>query len=383
MFQSPARFKVVYAGRRWGKTELGTASIIRGIAQRPGLYWWVGLSWRSASMKRAWRILCKRLRPIARVREVEHEIKLTNGSQIWMRTAENIESLAGEGVTGVVVDEFTLMCERMWTEYVRATLADRQGWALFIGVPKGNGWGQRLWLRGQNAEQGWASWQLPTSSNPFIPASEIEAARRDLPERMFRQEFLAEVLADGGGVFRRVTESATATEQSAAIPDHDYIMGADWGKTNDFTVLSVIDVTTGEQVAMDRFNQIDYAVQRQRLMALAERFNVRSVIAERNSMGEPIIEQLQRDGVPVQAFLTTNASKSAIIEGLALAFERGALRVLPNETQTAELLAFESERMPSGMLRYGAPEGLHDDCVMSLALAWSGASEPQFRITRL
>ena len=122
---------------------------------------------------------------------------------------------------------------------------------------------------------------------------------------------------------------------------------------------------------MDRFNQIDYSVQRGRLQALAERYRPTVILAESNSMGEPIIEQLQRDGLPVRGFQTTNATKAAIIEGLALAFERQELRILNDATLIGELQAYEMDKTPSGMVRYGAPEGMHDDCVMSLALAWA------------
>jgi hypothetical protein len=130
-----------------------------------------------------------------------------------------------------------------------------------------------------------------------------------------------------------------------------------------------------QMVAMDRFNQIDYSVQRGRLQALAERYHVESIIAESNSMGEPIIEQLQRDGLPVRGFQTTNATKAAAIEALALAFERGELAILNDPVLVGELQAYEMDRLPSGMVRYSAPEGMHDDTVMALALMWQGMAD--------
>ena len=89
-------------------------------------------------------------------------------------------------------------------------------------------------------------------------------------------------------------------------------------------------------------------------------------------MGGPLIEQLSREGLRVKAFTTTNATKAAIIDDLALAFERQTIRILPDTTLINELEAYESERTPSGMVRYSAPPGLHDDTVMALALAYSG-----------
>jgi hypothetical protein len=93
-------------------------------------------------------------------------------------------------------------------------------------------------------------------------------------------------------------------------------------------------------------------------------------------MGEPVIEQLIREGLPVQPFLTTNATKASAIDALTLAFERGELRILNDPVQIGELQAFEAERLPSGLTRYGAPEGMHDDTVMALALAWQSMNVP-------
>jgi hypothetical protein len=138
----------------------------------------------------------------------------------------------------------------------------------------------------------------------------------------------------------------------------------------------VIDATTREVVALDRFNRIDYVIQKGRLQALYERFRPDAIYVEQNSMGVPLVEDLQRLNLPVHPFLTTNASKLLVIDALALAFEREELRVLDDPDLVNELLAFQAERLPSGTLRYSAPEGVHDDCVMALALAWHGAAQP-------
>ena len=98
------------------------------------------------------------------------------------------------------------------------------------------------------------------------------------------------------------------------------------------------------------------------------------VIAEQNSVGQPVIEQLTRDGLRIQPFTTSNASKSQAIEALALAFERGDIRILNDPVMVSELVAYQAERLPSGLLRYGAPSGQHDDTVMALAMAWTAVS---------
>jgi hypothetical protein len=115
-------------------------------------------------------------------------------------------------------------------------------------------------------------------------------------------------------------------------------------------------------------------MQCERLKALAEQWQPVQIIAEQNSIGQPVIEQLTREGLAIQPFTTTNASKAQAIETLALAFERSDIRILNDPVLVSELTAYQAERLPSGQLRYGAPGGQHDDTVMALAMAWSAVS---------
>jgi len=308
--------------------------------------------------------------PGAIVRESERMVTLPNGGTIQVKSADSPDGLRGEGLDFVVIDECAFVREEAWTEALRPALADRKGSALFISTPKGRNWFWRLW-HGADGKT-WRAWRFTSYDNPFLDPAEIDAARDNLPERVFQQEFMAEFIEDSGGVFRRVMEAATAQGEDAATAGAEYVIGVDWGKHNDFTSLAVLNTGRRALVHLDRFNQIDYAVQLGRLRALVERFKPTAIIAEMNSMGEPLVEQLQREGLPVQGFQTTNASKTQAIDALALAFERGDLSIIPDPVMVGELQAYEMERLPSGMVRYSAPAGLHDDTVMALALAWQG-----------
>ena len=368
--ESSARFKLLACGRRkhWGKTRLGVNECL-DVAAKGGRAWWVAPSYKMSEV--GWRPLRQIAGKIgAEIRKVDRQVILPGGGEVSVRSADNPDSLRGEGLDFVVVDECAFVPELAWTEALRPALSDRQGRAMFISTPKGRNWFWRLWQRGMDDTQGeWRSWQFPTSGNPFIAPTEIDAARRDLPERIYLQEYEAQFLEDAGGVFRRVMEAATATEL-APEQGHTYVMGVDWGKSNDFTVIAVGDVNTKRMVAMDRFNQIDYRVQRARLATLAERYNPNVIMAESNSMGEPIIEQLQADGLPVRGFTTTNATKAALIEALSLALERSEITLLNDAVLVGEMQAYEMDRLPSGMVRYSAPDGMHDDTVMATALMW-------------
>lgn len=375
VWSHPARFQVLACGRRWGKTRLG-ALRCSTVALNGGRAWWVAPSYPMTQV--GWRVIVHLARQVPGATEHKGDrlITMPGGGTVQVRSADDPNSLRGDGLDFVVVDEAAFVKEAAWTEALRPALADRLGRAMLISTPKGRNWFWRAWMRGDDAgDNAWMSWQLPTADNPYIQPGEIEAARLGLPERVFQQEFLAQFMDDAGGVFRGVMGTATAIAQTEPVVDHQYVMGVDWGKHNDWTVLALLDVTTKTMAALDRFNQIDYALQVQRLKALYERFRPVRVIAEANSMGEPLVEQLFREGVPVSPFTTTNATKATIIESLALAFERGTIEVLPDPALIGELQAFEMERLPSGLMRYQAPAGLHDDMVMALALAWSGVGQ--------
>jgi phage FluMu gp28-like protein len=187
---------------------------------------------------------------------------------------------------------------------------------------------------------------------------------------------MAQFLEDGGGVFRRVREASVLAPLERGEDGRTYIIGVDWGRSNDATVFCVLDAENKTQVFLDRMTDTDYASQRARLLALSERFNHANVIAESNSMGQPNIEALQNMGVYVTAFNTTNASKAAAIQSLELAFERGEIQLINDDTQINELMAYQSEKLPSGLVRYGSPDGLHDDTVMALAIAFTMAGTP-------
>jgi hypothetical protein len=146
-------------------------------------------------------------------------------------------------------------------------------------------------------------------------------------------------------------------------------MGIDWGKQNDFTCVSVGCVTCKQEVALDRFNQIDYVFQRARLTVLQERWKAGVILAESNSIGEPVIEVLQREGLPVSGFQTTAQTKPPLIENLGLVFERAEWQFLPDPIWRGELEAYERQVSPTtGRASYNAPSGSHDDTVIARAL---------------
>lgn len=370
------RFNVVNCGRRFGKTELGKDLEVDPILDGYPVGWFAPTY---KLLAEPFREIRKTLKPITKSSNAtDKRIELITGGVIEMWSLDDVDAARGRKYKRVVIDEAAMVknLEEAWNASIRPTLADFQGDAYFLSTPKGMNFYWQMYQWGQDPEmKDWMSWTMPTSENPHIAASEIDAMYRQMPERLFQQEVLAEFIEDAGVVFRHVRERATLKPEEPQ-EGHTYVFGVDWGKLKDFTVITVIDKTTKKEVYKDRFNQIDYQVQLSRLAALYEKYKPYKIVAERNSMGEPLIEQLNRSGMPVEAFVTTNDTKAAIIDSLALAFEKGDIEIINDPVAVAELQAYEVERLPSGRFRYNAPEGFHDDCVMSMALAWSEVSKP-------
>jgi hypothetical protein len=380
------RFNTVACGRRYGKTTLGLALAYYGAPHAPGgLSRGLDVGWFAPSYKlldEAWRGAKAFLRTmVARTDSQQHRMELRNGAAMDFWTLEDVDAGRGRKYGLVVVDEAAMArhLEEAWNAAIRPTLTDLRGGAWFFSTPKGRNFFWQLHQRGQRDAE-WQAHHAPSAANPTLDEAEIEAARQSLPERIFAQEYLAQFLEDGGGVFRRVTaavDSSLVADPHLARPVRDgraYVIGVDWGRHNDWTVICVLDAREKAVVAVDRFTQIDYAIQMQRLRAMSDRFPGAQILAESNSMGGPLVEALQSQMLPVRAFQTTHASKSSAIEALALAFERGELRLPPVQWLVDELISYEQERLPSGGMRYGAPSGGHDDGVMALAIAWHGVN---------
>lgn len=370
------RFNVLDIGRRAGKTYLGTRLAIDcALAGHP-------VGWFAPSYKfvlEVWRDLTRPLHKLkCRINATERRIEIPNAGTIEVWTLENPDAGRGRKYKVAIVDEAAMAphLKLSWEEAIRPTLTDLSGSAWFLSTPKGLNYFYDLYQRGQDRERhpDWRCWQLPSAVNPFLPPAEIEAARRELPELTFRQEYEAQFLQNEGAVFRNVDACLTSMHTSPGQHDgHTIVAGVDWAKQYDFTAISLICCDCVAEVALDRFNQIGWELQRGRLAALVDKWNVRQVLVEKNSIGGPLLESLQSelpDKVSVGGFETTAKSKPKLIQSLALCLEKEHMRFLPDPIARHELVAYEATVTDSGHTKYSAPEGQHDDTVIARALAW-------------
>lgn len=369
--QSTARFRVVDAGRRFGKTDIDINEIVKAAWEKPEYpYWWISKT--SQQTHRAFRLIKQHFYPaIAEENKSEMFFHLKSGGVIEFKSAEQGDALRGEGLGGVVVDEAAFIDKLIWEDCIRPSLADTGGWALLTSTPHGHNYFYQLYLRGQDrlSNPEWESWKFPSWMNPYIPQSEIDDVRRTLPKDVFDQEFGAEFLEDAAGVFHNINACLNGTYEEP-IPGHLYVFGWDPAKHEDFSVLYVMDRATGHVVFKERSSGLDYSIQLDHVAAVAKRYNFAKGTMDCTGVGDPLLEQLLGRHTDVEGYLFTNMSKQQLIESAVVAFEQELLSVPDEPVLRNELESFEYTMTRAGNVTYSAPEGEHDDCVCALSLAW-------------
>lgn len=307
---------------------------------------------------------------VLEVREGDKCLKCVGGVEIWMKTASEPEKLVGVGLDLLLVTEAASIQEEAWTMGLRPMLSSpgRAGLALFNGTPKGLNWFYRMYLRGQDPlDTEVASWNYPTDDNPYIDHDEVAKAKRELPQDIFEQEYLARFLSDAGLVFHHVEGCIQGVLQEPQ-EGHRYTGGVDLAKHHDFTVVAIADRATRRVVYWDRFNQLDYTIQKSRIARAFERYNKARGWLDSTGVGDPILEDLQRMGVSIEGYALTAKSKRQLVDGLAIALEQEQIR-FPNIPELVnELKAYEYETTTAGNIRTNAPSGSYDDCVVALGL---------------
>ena len=207
VWRTPARFKVIVAGRRWGKTNYAKTTMMAAAGSKPNqLIWYIAPTYPMAK-DIMWVDLIDSIPPqwIAKTNETKMAVKLINGSRIHCKGADSPDTLRGVGLNYVVLDEFQDMHPDVWKKIIRPTLATTLGKATFIGTPKSFNQLYDVYMLGQNEKlqvaQRWHSWQFRSVDSPFVPPEEIEAARSEMDEKSFKQEFEASFETMGGRVY--------------------------------------------------------------------------------------------------------------------------------------------------------------------------------------
>lgn len=381
ILDNAARFNVVACGRRFGKSVLGAERLLYHALVNGQDCAYVTPTYRMGADM--YEQLATRLTPVIKHRHKGERLRLQNGVQIdlWAVTPNIADRIRGRKYGLIVVDEAAMIegLKRIYETVLRPTLADHRGGGWFLSTPKGMNDFYELFERGidENAYPEWWSYTAPTSDNPHISPDEIEAMRNELSELVFYQELLAQFLSLEGAVFRYINEAVVETDSTPVIT-HTYVAGFDIARVEggDYSVITVYDVTNGQVVFVDRFGGASFELQIGRVIAVDKKYNIQSWLIDATGIGMPMLERLQKE-VNCRGIHFTQQIKQHLIERLAFAFENRSIKIPQHKVLINELLSFVSERAQMGGVKYGAPKGSHDDCVISLALAYQAGFTPE------
>jgi len=354
------RFRVVCAGRRFGKSVLARSIVLNWATENPGLYWIVSPTYamaRDIHWKQGYNLEIPQ-NWIAKKNEVDLEIvlKKTN-SRIALKSAELPDRLRGVGLNGLVVDEIAFLREwgRIWDEALRPALTDNQAPAVFISTPRGYNHFYELWLKGQKEDPEWKSWKFTTYDNPFISKEEIEKARQELDEDTFAQEYLAEFKKFTGLVYKDFSREKHLIEPMELQPNWTYYRAIDFGWASPTAVIFAAITDKGELIVWDEIYQAGLQTPdlAQLIKQKSEGKTFVNTVADSAQMAD--IEELRRYGFMVNPISKTSGSKEEDwmafrIRKVAEKLRNGTLKIFKN----CQNLVFEFENYQYHEVREGS-----------------------------
>ena len=348
------RFIVIMCGRRFGKSELSQILIIKE-ALKGGNVAYITPTYGLAQ------VFFERLTKVLPFKSNISKLKIycPNEGSIEFFTGERLDNLRGRKFHLVIVDEaaFIADLEDGWNNSIRPTLTDYEGRAVFLSTPRGKNFFYSLFMK--QGENDWQSFKFSTYDNPHINPREIDDARIQLPEVVFEQEYMANPSENSANPFGNAFIKRCVKPISAQ-PIVCY--GIDLAKSVDYTVIIGLD-KDGNVAYFDRF-QMDWHNTKETI----KRLPPAPIVVDSTGVGDPILEDLLREGVNIEGLKFTSQSKQQLMEGLASAIQQGRIG-FPEGVIVDELDVFEYQFTAHGV-RYSAPSGFHDDTVMALALAW-------------
>ncbi len=379
VIKNPHKEKILCCGRRWGKSQLAAYEIAYQALQPNQRIWVVAPNYYLTNIvfDQVIQFMYKlvpsdgiklRTKPFP-------EMKLNNGTIIEGRSADAKEGLLGRSTNLVVIDEAARVDENIWSQYIKPTTHEHNGRVIYISTPIGINWFYDKFL---DLKKSKSAYSFSSLDNPYFPSpsmteeerqEEWNTIQRTTPEVKFRQEYKSEFLTEGGLVFRGIHDIIDDTLEDP-IPGASYIVGVDIARHEDFTALCVMDRAKKKVVYLDRFREMEFHYQREKILGLAKKYNNAKIIIDSTGMGDSVASELKRHAFVEEYPLYSQKAKQQLIDKLIIFISEKVIKIPQNEALINELLRYEvktSQR--DNMYKYSAPKGEHDDLVIALALA--------------
>ena len=365
---------VICAGRQVGKTELAIQKAWRMAKSKPeSTIWWI-----SPTLRQCRRDIVPRcVRMFKNEPEYENVVVtdlilyLKNGSRVIFLSGEqqHADHLLGATLDHCILDEAARLDKKIWEQYIEPMLVVKNAKVWMISTPLGRNWFYEAYMWGKDQEmEDWECFHTPSTESPLI-GKKLDMIKKRTPKDIFEQEYLAKFTDSSGGAFFGIGNCEESYE--TPIPfnkEKTYICGVDLARKNDFTVIIVLD-DKNRVVYMDRCQDVGFEQQKVRIKAASRKYGDCPVWIDATAMGSSVFEALRGDGLNIQGVNLDYKTKSEIVQHLGFIIETEDVTYPLGSVLVEELQAYVFKRSPSGLVKYEAASGFHDDTVIALALA--------------
>ena len=367
------KYYILNIGRQFGKTMLGINQMLFWAINHKGC----NIAWVTPIYKQSKKVFdeMEKVTKSSGLFEYNRSDLTISGfnSQIQFFSGERPDNIRGNTFDYLIVDEMAFTRPELWSEVLSATVLVKGKKVIFISTPKGKNHFYQLSLQ-PNYDNRYKYFHYSSYDNPMIDAEDLEERKRSLPKHIFEQEYLAKFIDNASGLFKNVDSCVIKTAERT----QKLFGGLDIGRADDYTVLTILNKNY-QMVYVQRWRQQEWSKIIDEVAAKIREYNA-EIFVEVNNQGDVFFEMLQNKVYNnVQPYVTTTATKPIMIEDLAVHFENKDIGILNENWLVDELNAFTyiyNEK--TRRVQYGAPQGLHDDGVMSLALAVQSIKKNQY-----
>lgn len=366
---------ILVGHRRLGKDKMVFANLPKKMMERVGTYFYFLPTYNQAR-KVIWngadgagfRFL-DHFPPqiIKKKNEADMIIELTNGSILQLVGGDNVDRIVGTNPIGVVFSEYSIMKPEVW-DFISPILAENGGWAVFVYTPRGQNHAYKLMKMAEKNPK-WHVEVLKVSYTNAVKEEDLLEQKLGMSEALYLQEYECSFEQDAVAVYKDLHKRTYPAHEWQHDDTAMYKLGADLAKANDFTVITAVNLSNFKVAPQDSFNQIDYTLQKTKIEAAFYRYNKPVVTMDSTGVGQPIVDDLLNKGINIDPFTFTYTSRNELLINLQILLEQDKIKI-PDEPELLEQLeAARWDVTSQGKTRITVPEELHDDRLMSLALA--------------
>jgi Terminase large subunit, T4likevirus-type, N-terminal len=367
------KFVCIKAGRRVGKTFNATQWICEELMDEKRTGLWIDTTQSNITkyVDRYFRPILKPIWHLMHWNAQKYVLTFPNGSYIDFGSSEKPENLEGFEYDRGILNEAGIILKKssLWDNTLQPMFKGSKTRVKIIGTPKGKNKYHQLFNLGLDGQEtNYKSFSFTAYDSQYWDAKELESIKPKIPQEVWNQEYMADFIDGSGSVFRKINQCVTQECYDKPKEGVEYVLSADLAKHQDFTVIYIAEKESKKVIFQDRFNKIDWGFQKARIKALYHKFNCVEGIVDSTGVGDAIYDDLVAMGLNIRSFKFTSSTKNQLVQNLSIAIDNHEISYFAFPELISELEIYGYEVSAMGNIRYNAPDGFHDDCVMGLGL---------------